>query len=616
MPPERGPSGDLSSLRAHLALLRREGELFEVETEVDPDQEIAEIHRRVIAADGPALLFKRVRGSRFPMVTNLFGTPRRVDLAFGPRPREVIRGLVDLVHAGGPPDLRTLWRSRSLLAQAFRLGTRRRASGPVSEVIEETPDLCSLPVIKSWPEDGGPFFTLPLVLTRDPRTQVPNLGIYRMQLHDAATTGMHWQIGKGGGFHHWTARELGQPLPVSVFLGGPPALLLSAIAPLPEGVPELLLAGLLLGRKLPVLQDPNSGHPIPTEAEFALVGEALPNETHPEGPFGDHYGYYSLTHDYPVFHCRRILHRRDAIYPATVVGKPRQEDFYLGDYLQELLSPLFPVVMPSVVDLWSYGETGFHSLSGAVVKDRYGREAMMSAFRILGEGQLSLTKFLLLTDSKIDLKNFPRFLEHVLARCRWETDFYILSNLSMDTLDYAGPRVNEGSKGVLMGLGEAIRELPKVWEGVPPAGALDPRVFCAGCLVVGGPSYEEDEDYAGRLARDPALEGWQLVVLCDRPRQCAASVINFLWTTFTRFEPATDLHPRSSVVHRHHISPSPPIVLDARMKPWYPKELFASAEISARVTRRWKEYFPVRAVEMGSSDLAHITPTMPGDSSV
>ncbi|NUN96201.1 MAG: UbiD family decarboxylase, partial [Candidatus Omnitrophica bacterium] len=371
MPAKPAPAADLGSLRALLNLLRRERELVEIETEVDPDQEVAEIHRRVIAAAGPALYFKRPKGSCFPVVTNLFGTPRRVEMAFGPRPREVIRGLVDLVHSGGPPDLMTLWRSRSLVAQALRLGTKRKSSGPIQEVIETDPDLFSLPVIKTWPEDGGPFFTLPLVLTRDPKTQVPNLGIYRMQRHDATTTGMHWQIGKGGGFHHWTARELGQSLPVSVFLGGPPALFLSAIAPLPEGIPELLLTGLLLGRKLPVLEDKASGHPIPAEAEFALLGESPPIETHPEGPFGDHYGYYSLTHDYPIFRCHRMLRRRDAIYPATVVGKPRQEDFYLGDYIQELLSPLFPVVMPSVVDLWSYGETGFHSLSGAVVKDRY-----------------------------------------------------------------------------------------------------------------------------------------------------------------------------------------------------------------------------------------------------
>ena len=235
----------------------------------------------------------------------------------------------------------------------------------------------------------------------------------------------------------------------------------------------------------------------------------------PEGPFGDHYGYYSLAHDYPVFEVERVYRRRDAIFPATVVGKPRQEDFFIGDYLQELLSPLFPLVMPSVVDLWSYGDTGFHSLAAAVVKDRYGREAMGSAFRILGEGQLALTKFLLLTDARRDLRDFRGLLAHVLARCRFETDLFVFSNLAMDTLDYTGPKVNEGSKGVLLGLGDAIRELPARVPRPAPAGARAAAVFCPGTLVVDGPSFAEDRAFAERLAADPAVAGWPLVVLAD-----------------------------------------------------------------------------------------------------
>ncbi len=205
---------------------------------------------------------------------------------------------------------------------------------------------------------------------------------------------------------------------------------------------------------------PGAPHRLVADAEFAITGSVPPKVRRPEGPFGDHYGYYSLTHDYPVLEVDRVFRRRDALFPATVVGKPRQEDFYIGDLLQELLSPLFPLVMPSVVSLWSFGDTGFHSLAAAVVKDRYGREAMASAFRILGEGQLALTKFLLLTDARRDLRDFRGLLAHVLARCRFETDLFVFSNLAMDTLDYTGPKVNEGSKGVLLGLGDAIRDLP------------------------------------------------------------------------------------------------------------------------------------------------------------
>ena len=304
------------------------------------------------------------------------------------------------------------------------------------------------------------------------------------------------------------------------------------------------------------------------------------------------------------------MHRRGAIYPATVVGKPRQEDYYIGEWLQRLLRPLFPLVMPAVRDLWSYGETGFHSLAAAVVRERYGREAMMAAFRILGEGQLSLTKFLLATDAPMELSDFRRVLEHVLARFRPETDLYVFSNLSMDTLDYTGPEVNKGSKGVMLGLGQPVRELPGEWRGAPSdsliGGATDVRPFCRGCLVVGAPSYETDAGWAERLAKDPAIRDWPLVVACDRPAMSTASVTNFLWTTFTRFEPAADLHAASMEVVRKHLVYRGPIVIDARVKPWYPKELFCAPEVAALVGRRWKEYFPAGGVEMGDSDRGHL----------
>jgi 4-hydroxybenzoate decarboxylase subunit C len=335
---------------------------------------------------------------------------------------------VEFARDGFPPSLPRVWSARDLVAAGLKMGARSTTTGPVSEVQASAVDLEKLPVITSWPEDAGPFFTLPMVYTEDPDGAGHNLGIYRMQVHDRQTTGMHWQIGKGGGFHHARAVAREQDLPVSVFLGGPPALILAAIAPLPENVPELLLASLIAGGRIRRCPGPGP-HPLLADAEFALTGRVPAHETMHEGPFGDHYGYYSLRHDYPVFRVEHLSHRRDAIYPATVVGKPRQEDFFIGDLLQELLSPLFPMVMPAVESLWSYGETGYHSLAAAVVKQRYRREAMASAFRILGEGQLGLTKFLLITDRAVDLRDFPRTLEHVLERTRPETDLYVFSNL-------------------------------------------------------------------------------------------------------------------------------------------------------------------------------------------
>ncbi|MBL8115262.1 MAG: UbiD family decarboxylase [Acidobacteria bacterium] len=578
-------------LRAFLSALRETGQLQEIDAEVSPRLELPEIHRRVIEAGGPALLFKNVTGSPFPVVTNLFGTNGRVEMAFGRRPKEFIETLVKAAVELVPPTPKKLWGYRSFFGQGLKVGLAETNRAPVTEIVEDDVDLTRLPALTQWPEDGGPFLTLPLVYTEHPEKHEHNLGIYRIQIHERARTGVHWQIGKGGGFHHHVAEKNGKPLPLTIFLGGPPALMLGALAPLPEGVPELLLSSLLLGGRLPLTRVPGHPHRLVANAEFALTGEVPPHVRRPEGPFGDHYGYYSLAHDYPVFDVKRMYRRRDAIYPATVVGRPRQEDFYLGDYLQELLSPLFPLVMPSVVDLWSYGDTGFHSLAGAIVKDRYGREAMASAFRILGEGQLSLTKFLLLTDARRDLRDFPGLLAHILERCRFETDLFVFSNLAMDTLDYTGPRVNEGSKGVMAGIGEPIRELPRSFSGPLPAGTTDAQVFCPGALVVQGPSYEADRDFPSRLLETAEIQGWPLVALVDDAASAAKDTRSFLWTVFTRFEPAADLHARKSIV-RNHVAMSPPIVIDARMKPWFPKVVEADPETVRLVDRRFREYFP------------------------
>jgi len=593
-------------LRAFLDQLRRDGDLVTVESEVDPHLEVAEIHRRVVAGGGPALLFTNVKGSGFRLVTNLFGTARRAEMAFGERPLRLIRRVVELVETIMPPTPAKLWGARDVGMELLKVGTRRRSTGPVTERVTQDVRLDRLPALTCWPEDGGPFVTLPLVYTTHPDKAGHNLGMYRMQVYDARTTGMHWQIGKGGGYHYAVAERRGQKLPATVFLGGPPALILSAIAPLPENVPELMLASLIAGERLPQVHG-HGPHPLIASAEFALIGDVAPRVRKPEGPFGDHYGYYSLQHDYPVFEVSRLAHRADAIYPATVVGKPRQEDFFIGDLLQELLSPLFPVVMPAVERLWSYGETGYHSLAAAIVKQRYRREAMASAFRILGEGQLSLSKFLLVTDQHVDVKDFRATLEHILARTRPETDLYVFSNLAMDTLDYTGPTVNEGSKGVWMGLGEPVRDLPRQFTSPDvPQGVTDVRVFCGGCLVVGAPSYESERDVVSRIATSPAFAQWPLVVVSDEPERAARSDMNFLWTTFTRFEPAADIHAADRRIIRNHIAYTAPVVIDARMKPWYPKELSCREDIASLVGRRWRDYFPSANVAMGDSERGHL----------
>ncbi len=596
------------NLRMFVEALRQRGQLVEVDAPVDARLEIAEIHRRVIAAGGPALLFTNVKGKDFPVVSNLFGTRDRVELAFGQDAKNLIAQVARLPHELLPPTMGKIWGLRSLAWRASKIGLRNTRRAPVLQCKIPQADLTRLPALTSWSLDGGPFLTLPLVHTKASGGRPDNLGMYRVQIHDAHETGMHFQIGKGGGFHLYEAERQGQPLPVNIYLGGPPALILSAIAPLPENVPELMLASLVMGGKLARGRHADAAIDPVAEAEFCLVGHVPPHVRRPEGPFGDHYGYYSLKHDYPVFRPRHIFHRRDAIFPATVVGKPRQEDFFLGDYLQELLSPLFPVVMPAVQDLWSYGETGYHALSSAVLRERYHRESMASAFRILGEGQLSLTKFLLCIDKPMDLRNFRQVLTYILERVDWRKDLFIFSELSMDTLDYTGPSVNKGSKGVILGMGEARRTLPAaVPSDLPDRLLRAAGVFVPGCLVVSGEDFITDPEAADAVARCDALREFPLIVLVDDVAKALRSEAAFLWTTFTRFEPGADIHSRAQQTIRHHVMHDGPVVIDARMKPWYPDELFCDSDTAGLVSNRWREYFPSGKIEMGDSDSAHLS---------
>lgn len=588
----------MHNLRQFIDLLRRENEIVQIDAPVDADLEIAEIHRRVVAAAGPALLFTNVKEADFPCVTNLFGTPKRVDLAFGKRPGRFIQQLVQVAQdlpAAGP---KALWGQRNLLFEGLKVGLKSSKSGPITQHVQSTPQLTRLPLLKTWPEDGGHFVTLPLVYTQHPDTGHHNLGMYRIQRYDDSTTGVHWQIQKGGGFHYHVAEQRDQPLPLALFIGGPPALMLSAIAPLPEDLPELILASLLQGEKLRRVDHPDSPLPLVAEAEFAVVGQVPPRTRRPEGPFGDHYGYYSLQHDYPILEATHLFHRKDAIFPATVVGKPPQEDLFLGNYIQELMAPLSALVMPSIKAIWSYGETGYHCLSCIQVQQRYPREAMKFAFRILGEdgGQLALTKFLLVVDRGLELADFRQVLEYVLERAQLETDLFVLANLAMDSLDYSGPAINEGSKGILLGVGEKKRDLPRAFSGDLPGGARSVAPYCGGALTVAGPTYAEDPDYAATLAKDPAVADWPLVFLVDHTGIVERNV-TFLWSTFTRFEPAADIHAAQTRLVRHHPCYTPPVVFDCRMKPGYPDELVADETTVKTVSRRWKEYFPAGGVE-------------------
>lgn len=586
-------SSTLKDLKSYINLLAKEDELHIIEEEVDPYLEIAEIHRRVIARQGPALLFTKVKGSTFPVVTNLFGTDRRLVLAFGKKPQQFVKDVVHLAETIMPPTLSKLWENRNIFKDAVKIGLKKTSSAPILDICRKPPKLTELPMLTSWHGDGGPFVTLPLVYTEHPDGRGHNLGMYRIQRFDDKTTGIHWQIHKGGGYHYFEAEQKDQALPLTLYIGGPPALMLSAIAPLPEDIPELILTSLLMGEKLKMIKDPLGGHDLVANAEFAIKGMVPPHLRRPEGPFGDHYGYNSLQHDYPVFQVSHMYHRKNAIYPATVVGRPKQEDYFIGDFLQELLSPLFPLVMKGVKELKTFGETGFHCLAAARVADRYPREAFACGLRILGEGQLSLTKFLIITDGDLDITDFAALWTYCLERVQWHRDLFIFANVSQDTLDYTGPSVNKGSKAMIMGLGkEKQRELPTLFNGELPQGCEKPNVFLPGTLVIQGCPYEQEEDLAKRVATTKALAQWPVILIVDNTIEATSSIQEFLWTFFTRFEPAADIHGAAQSVNRFHVGLEPPIVIDCRMKPWYTEVLEVDEPTRLKVDDKYNRIIP------------------------
>lgn len=581
------------NLGSYLDSLKREGDLHVIDEAVNPHLELAEIQRRVVAEQGPALLFTSVLGTQFPVVTNLFGTRRRIELAFGEEPSRFIRRIVEAAQCLMAPSFSKIWNFRDIAKHGFKLGTRTCRSGPVLERLVDPARLKILPQIQSWPEDGGAFLTLPQVYTEHPVSGRSNIGMYRIQIYDDATAGMHFQIHRGIGFHYHEAEKKEEPLPANIFLGGPPALTLSAIAPLPENIPEVVLASLLQGEKLSLVRNPDiSALPIVSEAEFAIIGRVPPSVRRNEGPFGDHYGYYSLSHPFPVFEAERIYHRRNAIFPATVVGRPRQEDHYICEYLQELFSPVYPLVMNGVQSVWAYDDAGVHPLAAAVIRDRYPKEAFMAGLRILGEGQLSLTKFLLLTDTPLPLHRFRPLLQHILERADFSTDLFVFSPVSQDTLDYTSGKMNEGSKAILMGLGDSrfkLQETPVA--DFKNAAFRVQKVFIPGLLVVEGPPWEENNTLVGQLLEEEAVQPFRIVVLVDDANECVRDEQSFLWTVFTRFEPASDIHAEYCRLEQFHPKLSAPIVIDCRLKPWFPTLVEPLQETVARVDALWPKLF-------------------------
>ncbi len=581
-------------LRAFLTHLESTGDLARIRVPVDPNQEMTIIQHRVMAAEGPALLFENVVDSPYRVVTNLFGTRRRTDLVFGGDPAELGQRVYRLSRTLMPPGIKGIVKARRDLLALSTARMRRVRNGPILETVSLTPDLNRLPVLTCWPDDGGPFFTLPLVHTTDPQDGSGNLGIYRLQRFDDRSTGMHWQIEKGGGFHFHKAAGMQRPLPVSVILGGPPALIAAAVAPLPEGIDERLLAAYMMNRPMDMIDRNTTGHRVPARAEFVLEGTVTPGDMRWEGPFGDHFGHYSHAADFPVFRVQRMLARKDAIYPATVVGKPVQEDFFIGEALQEMTLPLLKMIRPAVTDLWAYPETGFHSLAVMSVAERYPKEALKHTLGMLGEGQVSLTKVMITVDRRVNVRDMAAVSSALWRHLDAATGIHLLAPTAQDTLDFTGPAMNTGSRLILLATdedgkplrGEAPRQVPKPGDlhpDVQDTAALGPAFL----MVQVKDTLRDIEAVRQALIRHAAARDYlfHIIVSADVPLNDRTLV---LWGWFTRFDPLADLYPAGRTVAGNRLIFDFPIAIDARWKTGYPKPVEFDPDVEKRVDRMWQ----------------------------
>lgn len=593
------------SLRECVDDLARSGQLVRIDQEIDPRLEAAEIQRRVYQARGPAVLFQRVKGCRFPMVSNLFGTLERTRYLF----RDALKAVRHLVELKIDPSqiARRPWSYRDVPGALWSMWVRRRSTGPVLECQTQ---IDQLPQLVSWPRDGGAFITLPIVYTEHPDHpgyRHSNLGMYRVQLSGNRyvpnrEVGLHYQIHRSIGVHHAAAVRRGERLKVNVFIGGPPAMTLAAVMPLPEGMSELLFAA-ALGRR-PIRMIPQTGGlPIWADADFCITGSIDPRATKPEGPFGDHLGYYSLQHEFPVMTVDKVYHRRDAVWPFTVVGRPPQEDTSFGQIIHELTGPIIPTVIPGVKAVHAVDAAGVHPLLLAIgseryvpyAKDRRPQELLTQANAILGQGQLSLAKYLLIAahedHPQLDIHDIAAFFRHILERVDWRTDLHFQTKTTIDTLDYSGEGLNAGSKVVIAAAGPPRRELP---TEIPadfwlPEGFSEPRVVLPGSLAIRchAPhalrAASHAEQFCDAVSVDHSINRFPLVVLVDDSEFTARSLNNFLWVTFTRSNPAADIDGVGRFTHQKHWGCAGSLVIDATIKPHHAPPLVEDPEITRRV---------------------------------
>ncbi len=577
--------------------------LLRIQMEVDPHLEMAEIHRRVYDAGGPALLFEKVKGSPFPALSNLYGTRERTAFLF----RDTLDQVQRLINLKADP------------AEFFRkpgryLNTPFTALNGLPMKAWQKPILYSkttldkLPQIVCWPKDGGAFITLPQVMTLPPgdaRIMNSNIGMYRIQISgneylQNVEAGMHYQLHRGIGVHHTMYKESGDEFRVSIFVGGPPSHSFAAIMPLPEGLSETTFAGMLAGRRFRYFR--HEGFVLSADADFCITGIVRMDGMKPEGPFGDHLGYYSLRHDFPVLEIKNVYHRKNPIWHFTVVGRPPQEDSNFGWLIHQLVEPLAPKEFPGLKEVHAVDAAGVHPLLLAIGHERYmpfrepvPEEILTIANHLLGKGQTSLAKYIFIAchedDPKLSTHDIPHFLQHVLSRIDLSRDLHFQTRTTIDTLDYSGDAWNAGSKLIVAARGPVLRTLS---HSLPsnislPASCKSLHMILPGIVAVTFDQFTDDRaagkeiEELTKFLETQLMDPWPLWILTEDSLWMSAQFNNFLWATFTRSNPSKNVYGVNAKFIDKHWTCKAPLIIDARIKPHHEPILEVDPEVSKRV---------------------------------
>lgn len=597
-----------SSLRDCVNDLEKHGHLVRIKEEVDPYLEMAAIQMRVYEAEGPALYFENVKGSEFPAVSNLFGTLERSKFMF----RDTLGHIKKLVDVKMDPTAVLKNPFQYIGSSAVALGALPWKKKYGAPILYGKTQVSKLPQVVNWPMDGGAFVTMPQVYTEDitkPGIMKANLGMYRIQLSGNdyikdKEIGLHYQLHRGIGVHQQKANELGKPLKVSIFVGGPPSHPLSAVMPLPEGLSEMIFAGALGNRRFRYFYD-DEGFCISADADFVITGTVYPNENKPEGPFGDHIGYYSLVHPFPLMKVHNVYHKKDPIWSFTVVGRPPQEDTSFGALIHDITGSAIPQEINGLKAVHAVDPAGVHPLLFAIGRESYTpyqkvdrpQEILTIANQILGKNQLSLAKYLFIAATEdnpnLDIHNIEEFFTHILERIDFTRDLHFHTNTTIDTLDYTGDGLNAGSKVVFAAAGakkvELARELPAMLN--LPRPFAQAKLALPGIIVVQGAkfsSYENEEKVLAEwtsAAKDIAFEGIKMIVLVEDVDFAAANENNFVWETFTKSNPAYDIYGIRAASRFKHWGCEGPIIIDARRKPHHAPDLIKDEAVERRIDR-------------------------------